>query len=392
MIAALAILLSAFLRVVSPRRGRVFFASIPDFADNAFSMYRHLITSCDGIEIVWAVRDPAVADSIAAHFSRTNTGPSNRLRVRRWNDPRTYLAYIRSEIVFHTHGVYSFSPQTPRRTIVSLWHGMPIKAIGAIDEPGDWHGGVHGDVHIATSQMFRCVVAAAFEVSPRAVLTTGLPRCDVLKGHVRPDHDRGEVLRALALPLDQRLLLWMPTHRVDSGAGPESSFLDDVDEPTVRRLLDEGVDRGCRLLVKLHPYEKGGEAIPPWLRDHPAVSIVSSTNWRDTGVQLYDLLAAADGLLTDISSVLIDYLYTGRPIGLIGFDEGAYGRELVIPLSVLAECDAVSTLDDADGVRAFVSSVAEGRAVRSLSGVASMLGADGDSRSCESIARHVGLS
>ena len=64
----------------------------------------------------------------------------------------------------------------------------------------------------------------------------------------------------------------------------------------------------------------------------------------------------------------------------------------MIPLSVLAECDAVSTLDDADGVRAFVSSVAEGRAVRSLSGVASMLGADGDSRSCESIARHVGLS
>lgn len=62
-------------------------------------------------------------------------------------------------------------------------------------------------------------------------------------------------------------------------------------------------------IVKPHPMA------PP----HDHVKLTNSSSWSNVdlaraGYRLYDLLAHADVLLTDHSSVWIDFLLTGRPI------------------------------------------------------------------------------
>ena len=61
------------------------------------------------------------------------------------------------------------------QTIVELWHGMPIKAIGAFD------GKSASEVpfmhySVATSNFFADIVAKSFYIPRDRVLVTGLPR------------------------------------------------------------------------------------------------------------------------------------------------------------------------------------------------------------------------
>lgn len=379
-------------RIVRPRSRQVLFASIPDFADNAFAMYRHLITSRDGLDLVWLVRDEIAARRVEDHFGRVNTGPRNSISVHRWDRAISYLAYLRSALTFHTHGVFNFSALTDDRTVVSLWHGMPLKSIGALDSSTLWRGDVHGDVHVASSQFFRSVIAEAFEVSPRSVVVSGLPRSDVLKGFAPVDHDPEAVRSAVEVPSGHRLLLWLPTHRVDGGAADRSTFLEDVAPVLLEALLEECEKHRCRLVVKLHPYDRLNDSPAGWLEAHPAVRLLTADAWERGGIQLYDLVAASDGLLTDVSSVLVDYLHMRRPIGVIGLDEETYGRDLVVSQADLVGSAAVTSIGSGLEVEAFVRSVADGAVVEVPSGdVAEVLNEDDRVFSSELIAQHVGL-
>ena len=355
-------------------------------------MYRHLVTARDGLDVVWLVRDAAAARRVEAHFAHVNTGAHNSLTVHRWDRPRSYVAYLRSTTTFHTHGAFNFSALTDDRTVVSLWHGTPVKSIGALDPSTRWRGDVHGHVHIATSQIFRSVMAAAFEVSPRSVIVSGLPRCDVLKGFVPVDHGRDAMRSTIGVPSGQRLLLWLPTHRVDGGPADRLSFLEDVDASLLDALLRECEAQGCHLVVKLHPYDRLNDSPPVWLVDHPAVTVLTAEAWDRTGIQLYDLVAASDGLLTDVSSVLVDYLHTRRPIGVIGLDEQTYGRDLIVSRAALVASAAITSVGSEAEAESFVRSVTDGVEIEVPDGdIAGLMNQDGPVFSSELIAQHVGL-
>lgn len=377
-------------RLVRPRPTQVCFASLPDFSDSAFAVYRHVATTRDGLDLVWLVKDARTADRIRQHFSSLSPGTGNGLEIRRWNSVRGFLSFLRSRVVFHTHGAFNFTRPSPARTVVSLWHGMPLKAIGALDATGSWRGGVWGDVHVATSRLFRTVQSAAFEVSPSSVVVTGLPRCDVLKGRVPADHDAAQVRAALGLPEHGRIVLWMPTHRATSvRAVGSSSSLDGVDPALLELLLDACADERCHLIAKLHPYDTADQRTAAALAEHPAARLLSADQWASTGIQLYDLVAAADGLVTDLSSVLVDFLHTGRPIALLGSD---LDRDLTIPRASLAGSVAVSELDSAGSVRTFVEAVAQGQRCFVPPGdVAWLLNEDSSICSSERLCRLAGI-
>ena len=69
-------------------------------------------------------------------------------------------------------------------------------------------------------------------------------------------------------------------------------------------------------------------------------------------------MAASDALITDISSVFIDYLHTGNPIGIIGYDGARYTRDTLFDHGLLLRCGAASALTTPDEVRAFMAGLA----------------------------------
>lgn len=346
-------------RIVPVRHDRICYSSMPDYTDNAYWVFRYLLDMREGLEHVWLLRDPGVADRIRADFAAAGAEErGHRLVVVPWT-MRSYPQFLRARVNFHTHGVYGFSRPGGRRISVCLWHGMPVKAIRRLHQGDHDLFPVHGTVHLATSSFFRYIIAGVFDAHPSDVLVSGLPRTDVLKGFVAPGHDRQAIADALGLDPDRRWVLWMPTHRSEPARGrqPARTFLEATDRSLIDA-LDGACERlGAQVIVKLHPFDLLND--DPVELEQPNLSLLTSAQWQATGIQLYDLVAASDALLTDVSSVLIDYLHTGNPVGVLGYDPAAYTRDTLFDPELLLRCRAVHALATPDDVDRFVAGMWE---------------------------------
>ena len=82
--------------------------------------------------------------------------------------------------------------------------------------------------------------------------------------------------------------------------------------------------RGLQLVVKPHPMDADR-------RGWPGAVTVDEDDLVAAGVSLYALLGASAGLITDYSSVWVDYLLLDRPMAFLVPDRGVYDRALYPP-------------------------------------------------------------
>jgi CDP-glycerol glycerophosphotransferase len=134
------------------------------------------------------------------------------------------------------------------------------------------------------------------------MLETGYPRNDRLV--TATPAEVAEVRAELGLRPDQRVVLYMPTHR-DAEAGYRALL--DPDE--VADLLPEDMV----LLVRAHHFYRNANS-----SSHPRVRDVSAHG------RVEDLYLAADVLITDYSSAMFDYAILDRPIVIYAPDWDAY--------------------------------------------------------------------
>jgi len=131
------------------------------------------------------------------------------------------------------------------------------------------------------------------------VLEYGRPADDVL-GAMRPDAARAEVARRLGLSAGTRFILYAPTRRPmelrKRGASDPSRLLN---LSTVTNALPEH----CRLLVRRHP-----------ALDQDVLGVVEGSVDVSEYQQVGELLLAADALITDYSSLIADFVATGKPL------------------------------------------------------------------------------
>ena len=406
MLAALVAALDRVLQVLvpsSPRR--VCYFSVPDYTDNAYWVYRHALRTRSDLEHVWLVKDPSVGDRVREELEgirRQHGVRGHRVSVVRKNGPGGYWAYLRSRVSFHTHGLYAFSRWTFRREVVCLWHGVGIKAIDRLNRSNPAPKRPFGTRHVATSHFYRYVIAAATGVDPAAVWVAGNPRCDPLvfeEARATPD-DR--VRDLLGLPPDRRLILWLPTFRVlvdpwspggamggQADGRSQRSFLDNL-PPWAMSVLEQACeDHDCTVLVKLHPLDALNHTPEQVAGRH--VRLLPAAALSRHGVQLYDLLATADGLMTDLSSVVVDWLVTGRPVGLIAVSPEDHEHDLLFPPEVLLTSAPFRALDEAADIDRFVGSVRAGeRSPGPVSGIAPMLYEGVARPSAETVWRRLG--
>lgn len=179
-------------RFIPTREMQITWWSAPDYTGNAFHLYRHMLQVREGFTHCWLVHDPATGPRILQdHAAWGDRILPNTVRVvPRHRSLRGYWTFLRSRYIFHTHGMYRVVRSAKGRHIVSLWHGMPIKAIEDLDETSR-PTPAFGTLHFACSEPYREIMAAAFRVRVDDVLLAALPRCDVLgqPSKLAPDRD-----------------------------------------------------------------------------------------------------------------------------------------------------------------------------------------------------------
>lgn len=204
---------------------------------------------------------------------------------------------------------------------IQLWHGVSIKEIGLRNLPGGRALGPHLARVLATCGPYATLLgtAAAGEAEWRRWFAferyapIGYPRNDVLQRTPTEadlagcDRDAYERARA-ARERGKRVILYAPTFR--------DGRPDWVLQAGLDKLAQAAAQGGDLLVVNLHPVES--PQIPKLAPHLPGVVFVTPRT------DAYPLLGQASALVTDYSSVMFDYLHTGRPLLLYRPDHEAY--------------------------------------------------------------------
>lgn len=285
---------------IVPKRKTALICTWPDFDDQGLAIESELRKR--GVSFQWAVHNMNVPEP-PWH------GDGKRPVIKR-RSLQSILAYLRTGLLFYTHGYFGYSTPPRSKIIVNLWHGMPLKTIGALRG----NRVMRFSFTLATSHYFQRILQNAFRVDDDNVLISGLPRNDrLLEAAANPS------TRLLPGPI----ILWMPTYRrplqrdapID---GSESGFMDGIGDFRINDFGDALQQLGLTCIIKPHPLADTST----YPAETARVKIWPDQRLLEHGLTLYQLIAQADLLISDASSVWVDYLLLDRPI-LFAFGDHA---------------------------------------------------------------------
>lgn len=290
--------------------------------------YDHTLAG-NGRAVFEQVRDdPSVKKIILTRSRRVELSGENVVSVPLMSrEGQEYL--LRSRQIFVKHGPqvdghWPLSPMTHH--VINLWHGIALKRFGSA--AATISSGLerallrnNGATHavITSSRMDRLAMTTAFwPLSYTEMWDTGLPRNDFITCN---DDRLPADLRATERRLrdevgDRRLVMFLPTFK-DSQADAYYRFTADE-----LAWIAAWLDRHHAVLgVREHMAD---EARTYWHQLAPLGSIdLSNRRYPDIEV----LYRVADGLVSDYSSCLVDFMLTGRPLASFAYDLEHYANE-----------------------------------------------------------------
>lgn len=298
---------------VFPKKRRVLLESNPDLADNVYPVFETMLREpfFSDVELTWLVRDPALWRE---RFPQKNVS----FVAYDPNDNRSRLKAARLALTSKVVLTCNKTIWTPgkRQLCLFLGHGTPIKACKGFYTPGPFC--THWSY---PSEEVKSVMEEQLGLPPEGGMLLGYPRNDLL---TRPCG----ALDKLVDRKGRKVLFWLPTfrqHTKDYGSNYVlgGCGLPLLEEEGSLEKLNAALQRENVLLVlKPHPVQ---DMSAIRAGDLSCFKLISDEDLRKNGVQLYQVLADADALLTDYSSVYCDFLLTGRPIGLTFDDLEQYG-------------------------------------------------------------------
>ena len=204
-----------------------------------------------------------------------------------------------------------------KRLIINLWHCVPLKKIALLDPnlkkaARIYFKKIFSENYtciLTTSHELIPLMARSFAVSEDKIKVWGQPRNDGLF----QKNDCREILGQLFpdLPEYTKTVLYAPTFR-DYGQVQLFPFKD-FDQKQLEAFLDE---KNMLLFIRTHVAEQGSAA--PYLGKR--IRFLGNEQAEDvTGI-----LNIFDCLITDYSSIYIDYLLTDKPMIFLPYDRQQY--------------------------------------------------------------------
>ncbi|MEJ5961308.1 CDP-glycerol glycerophosphotransferase family protein [Pedobacter immunditicola] len=339
MVRALRLKFLSALNKMLPKYNRVLIIGFPNVESSAVATANYIASHYD-IPVSYVVSKKQKDDPgglLLPGVKVISSNENNKAQLR------FFWQLFTSKYLFLTHGIF-LSAFSRRQVVTNIWHGILYKKIGLLI------GGraIPADVTVGTSTLTRKMFSEAFGVPESKVFVSGYPRNDqLLEGKAKKAKVRAQLDTGLQLSNDaelhhhtqesaphsknpglnqyQKVLIWMPTFRknmnkVDWQDGIESGnpfYIADFDVVRFNQILREN-NSFC--LVKPHPM-----AVKYAATDNLSHMAFIDDQWiSDRGVTLYQLVGSTDVLISDVSSVVIDYLLLDQPILCVSTDFETY--------------------------------------------------------------------
>lgn len=248
----------------------------------------------------------------------------------------------------------AFEIQHSDTRIIQLWHasgalkligysriGKP--GIGAWRQLGAWSRKYKRTTYaIVSGEHDVPLFAEAFGIPEERVIPTGHPRMDRFFDEAYRAQAREGTLAAFPEARGRRLILFAPTWRQTTGGRAY-----DLGVLDFARLHELCVEKDAVFVIRLHPTVQHPVEIPERYRDR---ILDGSSGVMDAP----DVLCATDLLITDYSSIILEYSLLGRPMLFFAHDLEDYveNRDLYMPYEEFVPGRIVRTFDElVDAIR-----------------------------------------
>jgi len=234
-----------------------------------------------------------------------------------------FVLFLKTKIVVISYGISSaaFKPyylHEKCKTIVYLGHGTPMKKMGLQTSVWRKYGKSFQlqkySFMLGSSQIEKVIHAAGFNIAMDNVWSTGLPRNDYLLENIV----NKQYLKEKYPFLGKKIILYAPTWREE---GHETSFFPfkDFKLDTIDEFLQQ---EDAYILIRGHKEDIKRKTIKGERSFFSSSRIISAE--QDTFPDIYELLPFVDILVSDYSSLMIDYLLLDRPMCFIPYDLEEY--------------------------------------------------------------------
>ncbi|BAM69536.1 putative glycerol phosphotransferase [Methanothermobacter sp. CaT2] len=276
------------------------------YADNSRYLFEFINENKPFIRAVWLTEDKETF---------------NYLRKKGYEVYYTYSIYgyyisSRSTISFVSTDFKDVNRFVPTPIIFYLGHGIPLKKIGYDDSINFSDGRRFTgkllkllfpflrnmndyDYILASSNVDATTLASAFRKNMADILILGLPRNDVffMRSNLR------------SYESDNLKIVYLPTHRKEGSNNFFNFFVDDL------KFVDKDLEKlKAKLFIKFHFYHGDSH-----------LSLNSYKQIKPLEVDdIHSVINNFDILITDYSSIYIDFLLTEKPIIFFPFDYEDY--------------------------------------------------------------------
>lgn len=305
-------LLSAINSII-PKFNIVIFNSSSDFSDNAYSIYEYIVNNRPDItkkySLIWAVNNKENLHSSKSHghkivYKKSLLG---------------LFCFLISKYVICTHNYYYDVRSGNQQIIYNLWHGCGYKKL---KNDKDYY---RGDYTFVTSDVYIKIQSVELNIPQKNVIATGLARNDQL-------FTLYGSLKTLGIDKNKysNVLIWLPTFRKSKSSllgddGDTQLFgMHTVIKGECENLYKILANTNTLLIIKPHPLERIDNHN---LLKTDNICIITDEMLESKNLNLYNILQETDVLLSDYSSVIVDYLLLDKPIGLICSDFESYKND-----------------------------------------------------------------
>lgn len=238
----------------------------------------------------------------------------------------------------------------PKTIHIYLSHGSPVKSTHDY-----YYCTPDTDFSLCQSELWRPIESYQLMISEEKLIIKGFPRNDVL-------FTSAVSMKELFDKEYKKVVVWYPTfrqHRISGFAwNTESAALPILhDEAAAKTINKIAAKHDVLLVIKPHPAQDLAR-IKAMNLDH--LKLITDDFFIEHGITAYEFLAKTDALITDYSSIVFDYLLTGKPIGLTWEDFEEYKEKVgfAIDMEMLRPC--AEMLDTPEDFERFFRDLTEG--------------------------------
>lgn len=274
------------------------------FDSNSKFLFLHFLKNCPDFTVKFVVNDDDLRSSLQSqygdHFIDTRTKEGKNIAVKAG-------VWVVSWLDLPLGGLFlNF-----RRLVIHLGHGTPLKAIGMAEKDGKFIkklyyklNNTNISVSLASSEFISGIIAKCMGLPLRRVLISGQPRIDSL---FTPP------LQVEDIDTKSFNILYAPTWR--QYAEVKLFPFEDFDKDKLASFLTEN---NITIHIRFHPaYE---ESIPADILKLPNIKLFSARKYTE----VMDYINCFDSLITDYSSIYLDYMVLQRPIIFLPYDLSEY--------------------------------------------------------------------